>query len=210
MAALYASIPTPRLGRAPPAGCPYFPGTPRLPGMSPREHRDTPRDASTDLSRAVEALLTQWGAIILRTARRYGLSAAELDEVQQDVRLRFWSLLQRNAGRGPEVNASYAAQAAMSAAVDLVRRDRMGRSTATDPARLEATDHRTNPHDLTARLEEALLTIMPSRRVAVRLHLDGRSLDEIARILRWTPAQARNQVYRGLADLKAHLSDPHS
>ena len=60
---------------------------------------------------------------------------------------------------------------------------------------------------LEARLGEALAVVPESRRVAVRLHLNGHSLADVARVLHWTPAQARNQVYRGLADLKRVLQD---
>jgi RNA polymerase sigma factor (sigma-70 family) len=160
-----------------------------------------------ELSRAVEALVEQWAGAISRAARPYGLDASERDEITQDVRLRFWSLLERDGSRAPTVNASYAMRAAMSAAVDLVRRHRQRRDVSHTQADVDVPGSASSEHELAARLEEALAALMPSRRVAVRLHLDGRSLAEIAGILRWSEAQARNQVYRGLGDLKENLME---
>ncbi|MBL8983999.1 MAG: sigma-70 family RNA polymerase sigma factor [Gemmatimonadetes bacterium] len=163
--------------------------------------------APTDLSREVEGLIARWAGVIVRAARQYGLDASEQDEVTQDLRLRFWGLLERAEAGAPAINATYAMRAASSAAVDLVRRNRMRRDAAHEEVSPETAGAVTVEDDLAARLNEAIDTLIPSRRLAVRLHLDGRSLPEIARILKWTEAQARNQVYRGLADLKAHLRE---
>jgi RNA polymerase sigma-70 factor (ECF subfamily) len=57
-------------------------------------------------------------------------------------------------------------------------------------------------------MDEALETLAVDRRVAVRLHLRGQSLAEIARITGWTSGKARNLLYRGLADLRASLELP--
>jgi DNA-directed RNA polymerase specialized sigma24 family protein len=56
-------------------------------------------------------------------------------------------------------------------------------------------------------LEVALEKVPVSRRPAVRLHLDGHHLSDIARLLGWTPASARNRLYRGLDDLRSALRD---
>lgn len=156
------------------------------------------------LSLRIEALVDRWGGVIQKAARQYGLSSHDVDEVTQDVRVRLWNLIERD-GIGTDINATYAWRAASSAAIDLVRRDRMNRSAMTVTIDRAPTPHAPDDTDLLARLDEALHSLQPSRRVAVRLHLDGSSLHEIATILGWTNAQARNQVYRGLADLKRIL-----
>lgn len=160
-----------------------------------------------DLSREVEGLISRWAGVIVRAARQYGLDASEQDEVTQDLRLRFWALLERDSNSAPTINATYAMRAASSAAVDLVRRTRMRRDATHEELSPEVAGAVTVEDDLVARLSEAIETLIPSRRLAVRLHLDGRSLLEISRILKWSEAQARNQVYRGLADLKAQLRE---
>jgi len=158
--------------------------------------------AADPLSARIEALVVEWAQLIHSAARRYGLTRADLDEVRQEVRLRIWRAMERSGGR--EVNASYGYRAASSAAVDLVRKHRLsGGGGMTEPD--EVVGSATDEALLVSRLREALATVPESRRVAVRLHLSGRSLAEVARVLHWTPAQARNQVYRGLADLKRAL-----
>ncbi len=160
-----------------------------------------------DRSREVESLVAQWHGVIVRAARQYGLDAGEQDELTQDLRLRFWSLLERSGDTSPAINASYALRAAMSAAVDLVRRHRLRRDLPQEEVPESLSGGIADDDDLPRRLARALDAVIPSRRVAVRLHLDGRSLHEIAALLHWTEAQARNQLYRGLADLKAHLRE---
>jgi RNA polymerase sigma-70 factor (ECF subfamily) len=158
------------------------------------------------LSARIEALVAEWGQLIHSAARRYGLSRADLDEVRQEVRLRLWRALERSGAR--EVNASYGYRAASSAAVDLVRRHRVSRNIVSDPDDIVGSSM--DEAVLVSRLREALSTVPESRRVAVQLYLRGRSPAEVARVLHWTTAQARNQVYRGLADLKRALQDPES
>lgn len=158
---------------------------------------------SDELSARIEALVVEWAQVIRTAARRYGLSHADLDEVRQDVRLRLWHVLERIGDR--EVNASYGYRAASSAAIDLVRRHRNSRGS-TGASGVEAIAGPAGDETLMAtRLREALAVVPESRRAAVRLHLNGHSLADVARVLHWTPAQARNQVYRGLADLKRAL-----
>ena len=158
---------------------------------------------SDELSARIEALVVEWAQVIRTAARRYGLSHADLDEVRQDVRLRLWHVLERIGDR--EVNASYGYRAASSAAIDLVRRHRSSRGTSSASG-VEAIAGSAGDETLMAsRLREALTVVPESRRAAVRLHLNGHSLADVARVLHWTPAQARNQVYRGLADLKRAL-----
>jgi RNA polymerase sigma factor (sigma-70 family) len=155
------------------------------------------------LSSRIEALVVEWAEVIRTAARRYGLSHADLDEVRQDVRLRLWHALERVGDR--EVNASYGYRAASSAAIDLVRRHRLSRGGSTVTTAEGIAGTAADETLLATRLREALAVVPESRRAAVRLHLNGHSLADVASVLRWTPAQARNQVYRGLADLKRAL-----
>ncbi|MCC6319138.1 MAG: sigma-70 family RNA polymerase sigma factor [Gemmatimonadaceae bacterium] len=178
-----------------------------LPGGRPATApTDSPARA---LSERIEALVVRWGGVIQRAARQYGLSAHDLDEVTQDVRVRLWNLIERD-GMGADVNATYAWRAASSAAIDLVRRDRLSRSAATVAIDETVLPHAPDDSDLLERLDIAIASLPRSRRVAVRLHLDGASLAEVAVTLGWTSAQARNQVYRGLADLKRILTSDGS
>ena len=178
-----------------------FVGMPQVDGLA-----NAPDRTPAPFSRQIEALVGQWGDVIRKAGYRYGLSSADLDEVTQDVRMRLWKLLQRGEGEAVAINATYAWRAASSAAIDLVRRNRTSHSASMVDIDRAPAQQAPDDTDLLARLDEALSQLQRSRRVAVRLHLDGNSLAEIATTLGWSGAQARNQVYRGLADLKRILT----
>lgn len=206
-------LPAPALGTGlrQPQGASGSPGAAArrsLRAMPPRESPGAdagPTVASAALSRRIESMVAQWSSVIQRAARQYGLAGAEVDEVTQDVRVRLWNLLERE-DPATEVSATYAWRAATSAAIDLVRRDRLSRHATMVAIEQVPQPPAPDDVDLLERLEQAVQQLQRSRRVAVRLHLDGATLDEVARTLGWTNAQARNQVYRGLADLKRVLS----
>lgn len=181
-----------------------------LPRTKSEDPAVTGRDASSE---AIEALVRRWGEVIRRAASRFGLTDAEHDEVVQDVRIRIWRALERQGGRTEALLPGYAYQAATSAAIDLVRRRRGGRkvtlvpidSIAESRVHLSSSSQGGDEEALAARMEQALTTLSMERRVAVQLHLRGRSLGEIGRMTGWTAAKARNLLYRGLTDLKANL-----
>ena len=56
------------------------------------------------------------------------------------------------------------------------------------------------------KVERALAGLGPDRSTAVRLHLQGFTLEEMARLLAWTEPRARNLLYRGLRDLRNALA----
>jgi RNA polymerase sigma-70 factor (ECF subfamily) len=59
--------------------------------------------------------------------------------------------------------------------------------------------------DRLGKVVTALARLAANRRRAVKLHLQGMSFQEVARLLGWTDAKARNLVYRGLEDLRREL-----
>jgi len=158
-------------------------------------------------SSALETLLLRYGNLIRWAGRRSHLDEADLDEVLQDVRVRLWRARPSEA-QLEATSASYVYRTAMSAAVDLVRR-RRGRTEelvddqAVDPradaaARAEKADTASLVHQAVDRLSD-------SRRPVVRMYLAGYDRHEIARLLGWSEAKARNLLYRGLEDLRAAL-----
>lgn len=101
----------------------------------------------------------------------------------------------------------------MSAALDLLRRRRAG--PLGRPVALEAVSDRLPSRSVqaaddeaaqVAALARALDGLLTERRVAVRLHLEGKDRAEIAALTGWSEAKTRNLLYRGLADLKAILT----
>jgi RNA polymerase sigma-70 factor (ECF subfamily) len=169
------------------------------------------RDAG---SATIEQLVARWVGIIRSAAARYHLAGSDLDELMQDTRIRLWRMLERE-GAAASVSPGYVYRAAVSAAIDLVRRSRAQHTKHNVTLELvqdQLADAGSagigEEREILDKLERALQDIPVARRPAVRLHLDGRHLDEIAQIMGWSRAKARNLLYRGLADLRESLIRP--
>ena len=175
---------------------------------------DSADPSTLEPSAAIEAAVHRWGALIRRAAVRHGLAGPDIDEVIQDLRIRLWRAIGRPSEKNPTDSPSYVYRAAMSAALDLIRRRRagpLGRPVSLElvsdalPTRGgEPSDDEAAQISALARALERLLT---ERRIAVRLHLEGKSRADISALTGWSEARTRNLLYRGLADLKAILSE---
>jgi len=165
------------------------------------------------LSAQIEELTTRWAGLIRGAALRHGLDQTDQDDVLQRVRVRLWRAIERRGGETGAVTGSYAYQAAVSAAIDIVRERRArfpGRHLpveALDDAGGRAAAPAVSEADLVTRLNRALGALEQSRRIAVRLHLAGRHQAEIARVTGWSDAKTRNLLYRGLEDLRRILQE---
>ena len=62
-----------------------------------------------------------------------------------------------------------------------------------------------HPHQLAQTIQEALAKLPDNRRRAVSLHLAGMMMTELAELLGWGEKKARQQVERGLHDLRKTL-----
>lgn len=168
-----------------------------------------------ELSGALEEAVASYAAMIRRVGWQHRLADADIDELLQDVRIRIWRA-RRESEQIRQVTSSYMYRTATSAALDLLRRRRAGRSVAVEPdvlqARADAVTTAVGPADdlaeseLAEQVASAVDTIAPARRPVVRMHLAGYSREEIAGLLGWTEARTRNLLYRGLADLRERLA----
>jgi RNA polymerase sigma factor (sigma-70 family) len=158
--------------------------------------------------------LDRFAALVRRVGLRHRLSEADLEDVLQEVRIRLWrSRSQPEGERTEPLSASYVHRVAVSAAVDLLRRRRArgaDRTVALDDIDEPAAEHSdparsVEESELSAHLDRAIETITPSRRPVVRMYLAGYSGEEVAQLMGWTEAKARNLLYRGLADLRERL-----
>jgi RNA polymerase sigma-70 factor, ECF subfamily len=161
-------------------------------------------------------------AIVIRAAstrvcpRGLGLG---VDELEQDIRVRLWRTLESE--RQITDPASYIYRIAATAAIDAVRRVKARREQPLPEERVldysgpdgpvPAENLGTSPESIAGGREvarkvgAALGRIAESRRKPVRLHLQGFTSEEIARLLDFTEAKARNLVYRGLEELRREL-----
>jgi RNA polymerase sigma factor (sigma-70 family) len=171
------------------------------------------RASSDPISVALERLLYRYAALVRQAACRHGLSASDVDEVFQDVRIRLWRALATDE-KIAQTPASYVYRTAMSAALDLIRRRRarsvreigpVRDSTPASPA--EWPGAAVEESELLRTISLGIQVLNRPRRVVVRLYLAGYHRHEIAERLGWTEAKTRNLLYRGLADLRDRLGD---
>jgi RNA polymerase sigma factor (sigma-70 family) len=168
----------------------------------------SPRDSISD---ELESLVMRFARFAGRIAHDRGLHQEDLDELLQELRVRFWRA--RKDGLR-DLSAGYVRRAAISAALDIIRRRRVDRNVSIEDDQAGAPPLATlaaNPaelvdqSELAQRVALAVNGLAPARRTAVRMYLDGYRREEIAELLRWSDAKTRNLLYRGLADLRAVL-----
>jgi len=168
------------------------------------------------LSPALQALFTRFAELFRRVAARYRLSGDDVDALLQEVRIRLWRSQPRSELIAV-VGASYMYRTAVTAALTVIRRRRMRTVGASETLSeqtessahmtVETPEQRLAADELAAEVERAVDTLPPPRPTVVRLYLSGYSREEIAELLGWTEGKTRNLIYRGLADLRAVLSE---
>jgi RNA polymerase sigma-70 factor (ECF subfamily) len=166
--------------------------------------------ASRRASDEIERHVRQWNGLITRTASQFGIQWTDLDDLLQDIRIRVWRAMQSPREKSGALPSSYMYSLVRSATIDFLRRRRDRR--ASTHLSLDSAAALPAPTELTAEgveavLEGALTRLSAERRVAVRLHLDGKHLRDIAQLLDWSEGKTRNLLYRGLEDLKLMLQD---
>lgn len=170
----------------------------------------SPRDS---LSGALDSVIGRFGRMLRSVGRRRGLDDADLDEMEQEVRLRLWRALS-TSDRVRDAKTSYLYQTAVSATLDMIRRrrarpeedlDAMEASESPGVPVSDAPDAELEQNELVGRIAHAVDDLPEPRDVVVRLHLSGYHRTEIAELLGWTEPKVRNLLYRGLEDLRATL-----
>ncbi|MEM1091984.1 MAG: RNA polymerase sigma factor [Pseudomonadota bacterium] len=142
--------------------------------------------------------------------------AIDVDDIEQEVRIRLWRVLQTET----QVNhaASYLRTVVNSALIDAVRRAQ-ARETSRRGGEFNEQMHtgsnnegladpvqgQQRMQELSAAAESALQSMSANRRRAVSLRLHGLAVNEIGTLCGWSSAKARNLVYRGLEQLRSEL-----
>ncbi|HEV3077219.1 MAG TPA: RNA polymerase sigma factor [Thermoanaerobaculia bacterium] len=142
-----------------------------------------------------------------------GWLASRSDDLVQAVLMRVIQT-QRKREETAELSTFYLRKVAHSVLVDEIRRLRRrrevplnGRSEGEVAPVVPEPDpeHQAAGRQLGRAIRECLQTLVSPRRLAVVLNLQGHSVPEVGRLLRWSAKRAENLVYRGLADLRACL-----
>jgi RNA polymerase sigma factor (sigma-70 family) len=145
----------------------------------------------------------------------------QISDIEQEAKIRLWRALQSE--RDLQSPASYIYRIAMTTTIDAVRRvlarheEQLQTASAEGEEGFEtlalSTDPEQSPERVAERrqviekIEAALAKLAENRRLAVEFYLQGMTSQEIADLLDWTGAKARNLIYRGLDDLRTHLRD---
>lgn len=138
--------------------------------------------------------------------------AGSSDDLVQAVLIRVVEAQKRREGTA-ELSTFYLRKAAHSALVDEIRRRRRRQEVAVDwemedagpVAALPDPERYSAGRQLGRAIRDCLKTLVRPRSLAVVLHLQGHSVPEVGRLMRWTLKRAENLVYRGLADLRGCL-----
>lgn len=134
------------------------------------------------------------------------------DDLVQAVLIRVVEAQKRREGTA-ELSTFYLRKAAHSALVDEIRRRRRRQEVAVDwemedagpVTALPDPERHSAGRQLGRTIRDCLKTLVRPRSLAVVLHLQGHSVPEVGRLMRWTLKRAENLVYRGLADLRGCL-----
>jgi RNA polymerase sigma factor (sigma-70 family) len=166
---------------------------------------------------ALDAALTSFTEMVRRVAWRHRLSDADVDEVMQEVRIRVWKASGRSDAPSEQFlqsPTSYVYKTAVSAAIDVIRRQRSERVRNTISLEGDTPVLETAPtaqaelegSELAEQVARAVESIPATRRPAVRMYLAGYAREDIAELMGWSEAKTRNLVYRGLDDLRRELT----
>lgn len=166
------------------------------------------------LSAALEATIDRFRRMIVAIGHRHGLPEADVDEVVQEVRIRLWRARGEPAAL-EGLGSSYVHQTAVSAALDILRRRRAARTGVDVTAPLAPTlalvrddpSQAAEARELAEQVHACVERLLPTRRPVVRMYLAGYDRQEIAQVLHWSEGKVRNLLSRGLADLRALLSE---
>lgn len=179
------------------------------------------KNSPVEVESQFEALLEEYGRFLHNTIARFCPKnlGAQINDIEQEAKIRLWRAIQSE--RDLQSPASYIYRIAMTTTIDAVRK---AQARHEDQLRLEAeegsdsitalalpADPEQSPEraaqqkEFIETIETALAKLVENRRLAVEFYLQGMTSQEIADLMDWTEAKARNLIYRGLEDLRKHL-----
>lgn len=168
------------------------------------------------------AIVDEYGRFLRNTIaqhcpRNLGL---DINDIEQEARLRLWRAIENE--KDLTGAAFYIYRIAVTTTIDAVRRvlARREEQLSQDGPGEDGNENafiqieadpdqspyaRAQRQELIEKVESTLALLSENRRTAVELHLEGMTSKEIADLMDWSEAKARNLVYRGLDDLRKQL-----
>lgn len=176
--------------------------------------------SDTTIETRLNAILDEYGQVLRKAIARYCPTdlGLQTSDIEQEAKIRLWRALESE--REIKDLPSYLYRIAATTTIDAIRKARSRREeslyyTASDgeeeqlrPLPVEETaapDRQLAQKQTMQRVAAAIARLPDNRRQVVTLYLKGMFSQEIADLLGWTEAKARNLLYRGLQDLRAQL-----
>lgn len=170
--------------------------------------------AKNEHSTGLATLSNQYREQLFRTAHRITRSYEDAEDAVQDTLLRAFVHLGDFEGRSNF--RTWLTRIAINSALMILRRRRASLEIAIgcnndsggDDLCYEITDHAPNPETRYARTEEqrilrtAIQRLRPKLRVAVQIHLQGRSLEETAEVLGISLSAAKGRLFHAKKALR--------
>jgi RNA polymerase sigma-70 factor (ECF subfamily) len=134
-----------------------------------------------------------------------------VDDIVQDAWMRLKDA-QKSNERNLDPGSSLIARVAYCATVDEIRRRRRRREVPVDEAREIVAIHEVPPdraagaREVGQAIRDCVEKLLPNRRLAVTLYLQGHTAPRTGTILGWSPKRAENMIFRGMADLRRCLA----
>jgi RNA polymerase sigma-70 factor (ECF subfamily) len=140
---------------------------------------------------------------------------AWLRDEAEDIAQIAWMRLERareSNERNRRPGASLLARVAYCATIDEIRRRRRRREVPLDgpaeslPAQAVDPASAAGGTEIGTGIRSCLARLLPNRRAAVTLYLQGHTAPETGRLLGWSLKRSENMIFRGLADLRRCLA----
>jgi len=161
-----------------------------------------------------EALVDQYSTILRahiaqHCPRRLGI---QVSDIEQEALVRLWRVVR--AEKNVIDAASYIYRIAVTTTIDAVRRviarreEQLGDEVDDEPSLPPFANSNQSPEAIAEQREtmkvvmSALAELPDNRRRCVELYLQGFNTNDIAALLGWSEAKARNLVYRGMDTLR--------
>ena len=156
---------------------------------------------------AFKDVIERWAVFVRATLRQIDprMGSADLEELEQDVRMKLWQVLVTDGQF--DKPAAFIRKLVLNVSIDaarkrIVRGGDLPHTSLSEPGSNELVGadilaNETMEYRVElAQLADALMASNPDTAQALSLYLQGFSTDEIAKLLGWTEAKARNAVYR--------------
>ena len=160
-----------------------------------------------------EAILEKFTQSIKASILKFGLENRGIDpeDVIQEVKIKIWKKFAYE--KDVSLYSLYIRRVISSTLIDHIRKARrQERLILHEKQKLLIEDGRNignplQPDIFREFLQDAVDSLLESRRKIVKLFLADLTIDEISSSLNWSKDKTRNLLYRGLSDLKTKLKE---